>query len=112
MSFKHSRNRTLAGAERRALVKGAAVLPFISPLQVFAQTATRPLPIPPIVDGTQPENGRTQLILRDGRHDFGTGFRNKTKGINQDYLGPIVRVKKDIPFTVRRQLSWPAYCRN
>lgn len=100
MSFKHSKNRTLVSAERRALVKGAAVLPFVSPLQVLAQTATRPLPIPPIVDGTQPENGRTQLVLQDGRHDFGTGFRNKTKGINQDYLGPIVRVKQDIPFTV------------
>lgn len=100
MSVRNSKISANVDTGRRTLIKSAALLPLATPLHSLAQTATRPLPIPPMLDGTNPESGRTKLRLQDGRHDFGTGFKNRTKGINQSYLGPVVRVRKDTPFTV------------
>lgn len=100
MLDKYYQRTTSPDRMRRALIKGTALLPLVGSAELLAQTATRPLPIPTLLDSTDPDRGRTTLRLLDGRHDFGTGRSNRTKGINQDYLGPVVRVKNGVPFNV------------
>ena len=85
---------------RRKLIKGAAALPLLGMADLLAQTPVRPLPIPPLLDASDPERSRTKLRLLAGQHDFGTGSLSQTLGINQHYLGPVVRVRNGAPFNV------------
>lgn len=68
----------------------------------FAQATTRPLPIIPITDLTGGIENRVALSLAPATHDFGTGAASNTFGINQSYLGPVLRVKQGqtLPFDV------------
>ncbi|MEM6635560.1 MAG: multicopper oxidase domain-containing protein [Pseudomonadota bacterium] len=47
-------------------------------------------------------NGRIALSLDPATHDFGNGVASETFGINQSYLGPVIRAKQGqtLPFEV------------
>jgi blue copper oxidase len=47
-------------------------------------------------------DGRIGLTLQNATHDFGTGAASDTFGINQSYLGPVLRAKQGqtLPFDV------------
>ncbi|MEO0485206.1 MAG: multicopper oxidase domain-containing protein [Pseudomonadota bacterium] len=59
-----------------------------------SQVAARPLPVLPMTDLIGGMSERIVLGLTAGTHDFGTGARSNTFGINGDYLGPVLRVKQ------------------
>jgi FtsP/CotA-like multicopper oxidase with cupredoxin domain len=83
---------------RGFLMTGAAALACPS----WAQAGLRPLPLLPEIDVTGGIDGRIALQLAPATHDFGTGPASETFGINQSYLGPLVRVKQGqtLPFDV------------
>ena len=56
-----------------------------------AQSAARPLPILPMTDLTNGIEDRIALELAASSHDFGTGAASSTLGINNSYLGPVLR---------------------
>ncbi|MGX9354737.1 multicopper oxidase domain-containing protein [Roseobacteraceae bacterium S113] len=72
-----------------------------------AQSATRPLPVVPLVDLTGGINARVPLVLAPRRHDFGTGAASQTLGINNSYLGPVIRAKQGqtLPFDVTNKIG-------
>ena len=72
-----------------------------------AQSATRPLPILPLTDLTNGFDQRLALKLALSSHDFGTGAASSTLGINNSYLGPVLRVKQGqtLPFDVTNQIE-------
>ena len=84
---------------------GAALLGFRS--MGFTQPARRPLPIFPMTNLLNGFNERVPLRLLESTHDFGTGAASKTFGINNSYLGPVLRVKQGqtLPFDVNNQTS-------
>lgn len=81
---------TVAGA----LVTGSGL--------AFAQTSGRALPLIPLTDLTKGIEGRIQLALNPSQHDFGNGALSDTFGINNSYLGPVLRVKQGqtLPFDI------------
>ena len=60
------------------------------------------LPVLPLMDLTGRFRGRTRLELKKAAHDFGGGAASETYGINEAYLGPVLRVKQGqtLPFDV------------
>ena len=72
-----------------------------------AQSAVRPLPILPMSDLTNGFEDRIALKLAASSHDFGTGAASSTFGINNSYLGPVLRVKQGqtLPFDVTNQIG-------
>lgn len=68
----------------------------------LAQSAMRPLPLIPLVDLVGGIDKRISLELSPATHDFGNGTLSRTFGINQSYLGPVLRVKQGqtLPFDV------------
>jgi FtsP/CotA-like multicopper oxidase with cupredoxin domain len=68
----------------------------------IAQSAFEPLPILPITDLIDGFEERISLKLSQSTHDFGTGVASTTLGINNSYLGPVLRVKQGqtLPFDV------------
>ncbi|NRA99192.1 MAG: multicopper oxidase domain-containing protein [Rhodobacteraceae bacterium] len=68
----------------------------------FAQAGIRPLPLIPMTDLTGGIDSRIALNLAPGVHDFGNGASSATFGINNAYLGPVLRVKQGqtLPFDV------------
>ena len=75
--------------------------------QSLAQTATRPLPLIPMMDFLEGINERISLTLQSANHDFGNGGVSQTFGINNDYLGPVIRVKQGLtlPFDVTNNID-------
>ena len=69
----------------------------------------RPLPILNLVDTSKASGDRIGLTLHSAQHDFGNGTKSDTFGINQTYLGPVVRVKSGdtIPFKVANMIDEP-----
>lgn len=69
---------------------------------VIGQSVLPRLPVVPLQDLTGLTEGRHRLTLQKSLHDFGTGARSNTLGINSDYLGPVLRVRKgqSVPFDV------------
>ncbi|MEM6308076.1 MAG: multicopper oxidase domain-containing protein, partial [Pseudomonadota bacterium] len=67
----------------------------------------RPLPLIPMTDLTQGISTRIPLVLQKSTHDFGTGALSATYGINNAFLGPVVRVKQGqvLPFDVTNRLD-------
>ena len=90
---------------RRAFmsVLGASVV--MGPL--WAQAAMRPLPLIPMTDLIGGIEGRISLSLDPGTHDFGTGAASETFGINNSYLGPVIRAKQGqtLPFEVANNIG-------
>ena len=68
----------------------------------WAQAAPRPLPLIPMTDLIGGIESRVKLALSPGVHDFGNGAMSETLGINNSYLGPVLRVKQGqtLPFDV------------
>ncbi|WP_136440132.1 multicopper oxidase domain-containing protein [Pacificoceanicola onchidii] len=88
---------------RRGFLKasGAGILMAGGGL-AWAQGTPRPLPLIPMTDVTGGIDARIPLTLGPGTHDFGTGAASRTLGINQGYLGPVIRAKQGqtLPFDV------------
>ncbi|KIC35697.1 hypothetical protein RA27_22610 [Ruegeria sp. ANG-R] len=61
--------------------------------QTFAQNSKMLSPLP-MIDASAGSEASVALNLQQGFHDFGNGHKAATYGINGNYLGPVVRVKK------------------
>ncbi|MEM7044734.1 MAG: multicopper oxidase domain-containing protein [Pseudomonadota bacterium] len=85
MSLILSRRRFLAGS---TAMLGAA---YVQP--VWSKATSTKLPIPTLVDGTQGEP--IDLQIRAGSWSFKPGVKTPTLGINQDYLGPTIRTRRN-----------------
>lgn len=78
---------------------GAAALPwfFWRGQQAFAGVPefTRPLAIPPLLDGTIKDGKRVfDLRLQAGISEFFKGYQTPSIGINGAYLGPVLRARR------------------
>ncbi len=91
---------------RQFLIASAA---SASALGTFAlsQAASRPLPIIPLTDLTEGIDARVPLNLVSATHDFGNGAASQTLGINNSYLGPVIRAKQGqtLPFDVSNTIG-------
>ena len=85
MSFTLTRRRFVAG--------GAALLSAGYFKTAWSTAAPAALPIPALVDGTNGEP--IDLRIRDGEWSFKLGLKTPTLGINQDYLGPTIRTRRN-----------------
>lgn len=85
MSFNLSRRQFLAGC---AAMTGAT---FMRP--AWSSAARPALPIPTLIDGT--DGDPIDLQIRNGAWSFKPGVMTPTLGINQDYLGPTIRKRKN-----------------
>ncbi len=66
--------------------------PFISSAKART-TRSNTLPIPPLMEGTIKDGVRVyDLNLQTGVQEFIPGKKTKTLGINQDYLGPTLKI--------------------
>lgn len=88
---------------RRAFLKTSGAGLLVAGAGVgWAQSGLRPLPVIPLTDLSGGIDGRIGLALKPAQHDFGTGAASDTFGINNSYLGPVLRVKQGqtLPFDV------------
>lgn len=85
MSFSLSRRHFLAGS---AFMIGASVT-----RPAWSRTAPAKLPIPALIDGTSGEP--VDLQIRNGAEAFLPGLSTPTLGINQDFLGPTIRTRRN-----------------
>ncbi len=89
-----SRRRFLGGSA------AAAALTALGGVAAWAAAgsdfrATAPLAIPPLEPGRRDGPRRIfDLTIRDGVREFFPGYRTKTRGINADYLAPVLRMSK------------------
>lgn len=92
--------------DRRKFMVGTSALVGLAGVGI-AQSTSRPLPIVPMTDLTNGFDGRIALKLAQSTHDFGTGVTSPTFGINNSYLGPVLRVKQGqtLPFDVSNNLE-------
>lgn len=72
-----------------------------------AQNAMKQLPLLPMSDFVAGIDARIPMILKTSSHDFGNGGVSQTFGINNDYLGPLIRVKQGqtLPFDVTNDIN-------
>lgn len=86
---------------RQFLIASTASAAMVSTF-ANSQTASRLLPLIPMTDLTGGIDGRIALALAPATHDFGNGAASATFGINNSYLGPVLRVKQGqtLPFDV------------
>jgi blue copper oxidase len=94
--------------DRRAFLKtsGAGVLVAGAGMG-WAQAGVRPLPVIPLTDLTGGIENRIGLSLNRATHDFGNGTASATFGINNSYLGPVLRAKQGqtLPFDVTNRIG-------
>ncbi|MEM7259197.1 MAG: multicopper oxidase domain-containing protein [Pseudomonadota bacterium] len=89
--------------DRREFIKTAGATAVLAASgNVWTQNSPRPLPLLPMTDLTGGIDGRVPLALRPALHDFGNGAASDTFGINNNYLGPVLRTKQGqtLPFDV------------
>lgn len=91
MSTNLSRRRFLAGS---SALLSAGYLDA-----AWARTARVALPIPSLVDGGSGDP--IDLKSRRGAWSFMPGVRTSTVGINQDYLGPTIRTRRNSQLNLR-----------
>ena len=95
---------------RRKFIVGAATasaaLTGLVPFSI-AQTVLRPLPILPMTDLIKGVERRISLNLSASTHDFGNGINSNTFGINNSYLGPVLKVRQGqtLPFEVLNEIG-------
>lgn len=80
---------------RRSILAASAALAFARPIPLSAQSSgtERPaLPIPPEIRADA--NGQISLTAQSGQMSFLSGTSTPTLGINGNYLGPTVRVRR------------------
>ena len=99
--------RNLINRRSFLALSGAGVIAHASAISLQAQSKLRPLPIPALMDLTDEITGRIPLLLWQSTHDFGTGIASQTYGINQSYLGPVLKVKsgQTLPFDVTNNIG-------
>ncbi len=85
MSFPLSRRRFLAGS---LAVTGCGLI-----RPAWSNTPRPKLPIPTLIDGTN--EAPIDLTLRTGAWSFLPGVLTPTLGINQNYLGPTLRTRRN-----------------
>ena len=91
MSLTLSRRQFLANS---AAMLGASYIP-----DIWSKTTPTPLPIPPLVDGSQ---GRPiDLQIRSGSWYFQFGVKTLTLGFSQGYLGPTIRTRQHSELNLR-----------
>ncbi|WP_299705496.1 multicopper oxidase domain-containing protein [uncultured Tateyamaria sp.] len=93
--------------DRRAFLRTAAAGAFVASGSLVWAQSLRRLPVIPLTDLTGGIDGRIPLALGPGTHDFGTGTASQTFGINNSYLGPVLRVRQGqtLPFDVRNGID-------
>ena len=95
---------------RRMFLAGAGSGLLLAGCDLKADQAVKgPLPILPMSDMIGGDLDVIALRLAASSHDFGTGAKSPTLGINGDYLGPVLRVKsgQTLPFAVENGLNEP-----
>lgn len=85
MSFSLFRRHFLAGS---AFMIGAGIT-----RSAWSRTVPEKLPIPALIDGTSSEP--VDLQIRNGTTAFLPGLSTPTLGINQDFLGPTIRTRRN-----------------
>lgn len=95
---------------RRTFLKGLGLAPstLLIPRWVMAAQAKNPLQIPPRLDDIASEKGKSySLRAQAGTREFIAGLRTPTLGINQDYLGPTVFLRRgeDVELNVSNTLK-------
>ncbi len=85
MSFSQSRRNFLVGS--------ASFLAASQFGAVWSKTAPTKLPIPALADGTSGE--QLSLEIKRGTRSFMPGVLTETLGINQNYLGPTLRTRRN-----------------
>lgn len=100
--------------QRRNFLQSSAILGsgLILPSSLRGQSdqETSPLNIPPLLTGDSSDNRqRYQLNVRSGTSEFFPGISTPTFGINGDFLGPTLRLRRDDDVTLRvnNQLDEP-----
>ncbi len=108
MNKRLSRRAFLGTASTFAVLTGIfTTTPALAQGQV---QFTNPLAIPPLDPGRVQDGTRIfDLSMRDGTHEFFAGYRTATRGINADYLGPVLRMNKGdrVRFNVTNALKEP-----
>ncbi|MDA5557668.1 multicopper oxidase domain-containing protein [Shimia sp. MMG029] len=91
---------------RRTFLAGSAASLGLTNL-AMAQSPKRALPVIPLTDLTNGIDRRLSLNLQNAAHDFGTGVASQTYGINNSYLGPVLRVKQGqtLPFDISNNIG-------
>ena len=84
MSSKLSRRQFLAAS---AAMLSAGYIP-----DLWSNTASTRLPIPPLVDGSQGKP--IDLQIRNGIWNFHPGVKTPTLGFSQNYMGPTIRTRQ------------------
>ena len=93
---------------RRTFLKSTGAVAMASGAGwAWAQANARPLPIIPMTDLIGGIENRISLALNPSVHDFGNGAQSETFGINNSYLGPVIRVKQGqtLPFDVLNNIG-------
>lgn len=74
---------------------------------LWAQSSAQPLRLIPMTDLIGGIDGRITLSLDPSTHDFGNGAASETFGINNSYLGPVIRAKQGqtLPFDVANNIG-------
>ncbi|WP_299747357.1 multicopper oxidase domain-containing protein [uncultured Tateyamaria sp.] len=93
--------------DRRAFLRTATAGAFVASGGLGWAQSLRRLPVIPLTDLTDGISSRIPLALGPGTHDFGTGTASQTYGINNSYLGPVLRVRQGqtLPFDVRNGIN-------
>ncbi|EFO30392.1 blue copper oxidase CueO [Roseibium sp. TrichSKD4] len=94
--------------DRRTFLKATCASAVLAGTGVsWAQAGLRPLPVLPMTDLMSGIDGRIMLDMRPGLHDFGNGTKSATLGINNNYLGPLLRAKQGqtLPFDVKNGIG-------
>lgn len=81
------------------------------PLNNNEKESGNKLPIPPLLEDKNPEEGKAEFDLKVqyGKKEFIEGYETNTLGYNGDYLGPIIKVNKgdDVKVNVNNTLDEP-----
>jgi len=81
--------------DRRAFLATSGATAFATSAGLsWAQSAPRPLPLLQLTDLIDGINARIPLNLAPATHDFGNSAASQTFGINNSYLGPVIRSKQ------------------
>ena len=93
--------------DRRTFLKGAGASLLVAGCSSLKPSVAAKLPILPMTDLVNTLPNSVPLRLAAASHDFGTGTKSPTRGINTNNLGPVLRVKsgQTLPFAVENALS-------
>ena len=86
--------------------------PLNKPIDNNQKENKNKLPIPPLLEDKNPEEGKAEfdLVVQYGKTEFIEGYEANTLGYNGNYLGPVIRVNKgdDVKINVNNTLDEPS----